>query len=68
MTHAHQRRLRGARFLNAIATTLRHKQMKRSDGSGFKIAHPDVVEFNTICRRLAAQAEREAANFRRRKT
>jgi hypothetical protein len=67
MTHAACRRRRGARFLLALATILRHKEMKRSDRRPHKIPHPDVQEFDTLCRRLAGQIEREARNFRRRK-
>lgn len=67
MTHSHQRRLRGARFLNGIAAILRNKEMKRSDSYAFRIEHPDIAEFNAICDNLAIQISQEAANFRRRK-
>jgi len=68
MTHAAARRRRGARFLLAIATVLRHKQMARSDHKPHKIPHPDVYEFDSLCRQIAAHIEREARNFRRRRS
>ena len=67
MTYAHQRRLRGARFLNGIAAILWNKELRRPDSKPFKIMHPEITEFDALCDRLARQISQEAANFRRRK-
>lgn len=68
MTHAHLRRLRGARRLNAIATRLRRLKLARCDQRAFKISHPEAAEFRAICTFLADAIAKEAANYRRRRT
>lgn len=68
MTHAHARRLRGARRLNAIATRLRKLRLARYDHRTYKIKHPEEAELRAVCTFLANAIAKEAANFRRRKT
>lgn len=67
MTHAEQRRRRGARYLLKMAIRLRNKKAHRSDNAKFKVPHKDVTEFLNLCAELATLIERKAFEFRARK-
>lgn len=67
MTHTHQRRLRGSRYLMRIAGQLRAKRLLTSGRNQFKIEHPEVAEFHAICKMLADNISVAASNYRRRR-
>lgn len=67
MTHAHQRRLRGSRYLMRIASQLRAKRLLTSGDNAFKIDHSEVDEFHAICKMFADNISVAAANYRRRR-